>query len=852
MVFRIYFKGNEKYMTLVPNRAEYLRLRGIARQKDLVMEIRITDDKEKRQLLKKKLLQFNYSALPTEEGKLKGSESCSDSVGMDIDYPKDKPEPTAQELSAWINQVKDMVLAKKDELGLLMLERSVCKGLHVVFKRQRHLTQKGNLEWASHVLGVEFDKQAVDTNRVFYGTTDSSEDLLYLSDELFTQPQAETPAESTTTDAGSERASAQVSGENQKAVPEEVSKISGESQKAVSEEVSKGSQFGEVSRALADSQASKSSATASVPQSSESSHLSEESQSSDVSRASETSQPAEVSSTSEESQSSEDSEAAAPEKEETYRGFTFSTIIDKYWEMFYNGKTPTEGDRNSLTFELACQMRSILDNDLEKLKKVIPRYDNLPESEWEQVLTNAVNEPIKGIPYRTKSVLKQLRSESPLGVSVGTKSVPPQMPKNLPPFIKLITSQTPEFARAAVAEMIFPSLGVHLHDVYCKYLDNVKHEFTFMGMLITTTSIGKGLIKAPIECVMKDIKERDAISRQRENEWKQRNPTNKSKREPRPEDICIQYIANDLTNAAFNLRLMDANRNGHKYLYLLLDEPEGLCKITSSGKISEMTEIIRKAFDNADHGQERVSADSITGIAPMRFNFNISSTPAKARKLFGNGAIDGTLTRLFLATMMDIEPKTGETNRVYCCGDYDDAFMAKLKPYIDRLNAASGEIVCPELRHLIAKYVGGIYDRAYLLGSEAYKIYSRRACVIGYLKGIVLYILGGYKWSKAIGDYVLWSIQYDLWCKMRFFGDIAEKDLQAEEEAMNKGFVDILAQLPDEFTREDYLKKRHEFGLKGDGQSTWRSWKHRRYIEEDEVTGCYVKTDRYREVRKCC
>ncbi len=547
-----------------------------------------------------------------------------------------------------------------------------------------------------------------------------------------------------------------------------------------------------------------------------------------------------------------------------YNGIPYADIIRKYWELFNDGKEPSEGDRNVLTFELAVTIRSICGYSLEQLMAVIPNYWSLtpdpspkgegskrrvctPEEmdEYRMTLENALKEPRKGMPYRLKQVLQALKSQQAVKACGGTLTSPPPMPKKLPPLIRLLTKNVPWFYKPAVANAVFPGLGAHLHGVKFRYWDNVEHEATFMNILIGRQSIGKGTIKKPIEYIMEDIKQRDQPNRQREAEWKQKNPGAKQKKDPRPTDICIQMLIDNLTDAVFNQRIVDANNNGQRFIYTIVDEIEGLKKVTSKGTVDEVGLLIRKAFDNSDAGQERVGADSVSGIAPLRWNFNASTTPPNAKKFFLRMVNDGTVSRLDVSTIIrtdeddDAEP---------ILGIYDHTFAAELKPYIDRLEAANGLIECPQSKKLSLEMKQENKDAAKLYESEAYRVFSYRANVIAWLKGMVLYVAHGYKWSKEIADFVRWTQQYNLWCKMLYFGQQLERELREEVEIQRQsGPQNLLELLSDEFTKEQYYQMRQQQGKSGSGDGTLRSWQSRGYIVYDEVSGRYVKTESYKQ-----
>ena len=744
--------GGAKFMRPIHNREEYLSSRNTDKQRQTLKIVR-----EQEATKKNLLTQMNYSCLPNEDGSLKGSKTASRSVGMDIDWtpsplPHEGEEQIAARKEEWLRSVPDLVLSKKDELGLQMLERSATKGYHLVFRRREDLTQEENLRWASELLGVKFDDKAKDITRVFFTTTADDDELLYLNDEIFDA----TPAE--------------MKVDTEAATPLQCY-----------------------------------------------------------------------------------SSPTAYDPDAKYNGMLFRDIITKYWELFNDGKEPVEGDRNALTFELAVTIRSICGYSLEKMMQVIPNYwsltsDSSPSREerleWRKTIENALKEPRKGMPYRLKQVLQALKSQQGVKACGGTLTTPPPIPKKLPPLIKLLTKNVPWFYKPAVANAVFPALGAHLHGVKFRYWDNVEHEATFMNVLIGRQSIGKGTIKKPIEFIMEDIRQRDQPNRQREAEWKQKNPGAKQKKDPRPTDICIQMLIDNLTDAVFNQRIVDANNNGQRFIYTIVDEIEGLKKVTSKGTTDEVGLLIRKAFDNSDAGQERVGADSVSGIAPLRWNFNASTTPPNARKFFFKMVNDGTVSRLDVSTIIRSDD---DDDTAPILGIYDHQFAQELKPYIDRLEAANGLIECPQAKRLSLDMKQENKDAAKLYESEAYRVFSYRANVIAWLKGMVLYVAHGYKWSKEIAEFVRWSQSYNLWCKMLYFGQQLERELREEVEIQRQsGPQNLLELLSDEFTKEQYYQMRQQQGKTGDGESTLRSWQNRKHIFYDEVSGRYCKTETYK------
>ena len=921
----IFYENGAKMMRPVLTAAEYRNLRNSNYQKRLVAGIRKGDAKQKM-----RLLQMNYSCMPSnaaagnaaagnaaagnaaagnaaagnaaagnaaadnaaagntaagnaptgnattpslQKAPLKGCKSPSMSVGMDVDF-----DPSAPDYEEMMEKAPEMVLSKKDELGLLMLERSARKGYHLVFRR--HFmdglaegkileNQEINLKWASELLGVKFDEAAKDITRVFFSTTASEEDLLFLDDALFEQtaPNIENLAASGSSTNGSSANGSAANGSAANGSSANGSSASGSSTNGSSTNGSSASGSSTNGSAANGSSTSRSAAGKENP-----SNSAEASQkSANAQQASNAQNPANAQQASTQQASNAQNLANVQQASNThqasnaqnpanasnisplYNGIPYSEIISKYWELYNFGKLPTMGDRNVKTFELAVTLRAICNYSLPQLEAVIPRYDNFPEQEWRTTLESALKEPRKGMPYRLRQVLLAIRSDSKIAATGGSRDVPPAMPQKLPKLLKLLSSKVPQMYKPAVCEAIFPALAIHLHGVKFRYWDNVDHEPTFMNVLIAPMSVGKGAIKKPIDFILADIKEADKPNRLREAEWKRKNPSGKTKaKDPRPNDICIQILIDNLTDAVFNQRVVDAHENGHRFVYTRVDEVEQLKKVTSRGTVDEVSILIRKAFDNAEHGQERVGADSITGIAPLRWNFNASTTIPNAHRFFLKSVNDGTLSRLNLSTIIKPRLEDAQENNqansqqspddsLPIFGIYDDKFAQDLKPYLDRLSSASGLIECPQALKLAKELTRENDKRASLYESEAYRILSYRANVIAYLKAMVLYVAQGYHWSEDIAEYVRWSEQMDLWCKMRFFGTQLEEEILQEVKQINASPQNLLSTLPDEFTYEQFLRHRQQQGKCGDGKNTLRTWKHRGYVVYDEITKTWHK-----------
>ena len=905
--------------------AEYRNLRNSNYQKRLVAGIRKGDAKQKM-----RLLQMNYSCMPSnaaagnaaagntaagnaptgnattpslQKAPLKGCKSPSMSVGMDVDF-----DPSAPDYEEMMEKAPEMVLSKKDELGLLMLERSARKGYHLVFRRhfmdglaegKIQENQEINLKWASELLGVKFDEAAKDITRVFFSTTASEEDLLFLDDALFEQtaPNIENLAASGSSANGSATNGSSTNGSSTNGSSANGSSTNGSSANgsstngsaangsAANGSAANGSSTNGSSTngsstsgsstngsAASGSSTSRSAAGKENPSNSaEASQKSANAQQASTQQASNAQNPANAQQASTQQASNAQNPADAQQASNTqqasnaqnpanasnisplYNGIPYSEIISKYWELYNFGKLPTMGDRNVKTFELAVTLRAICNYSLPQLEAVIPRYDNFPEQEWRTTLESALKEPRKGMPYRLRQVLLAIQSDSKIAATGGSRDVPPAMPQKLPKLLKLLSSKVPQMYKPAVCEAIFPALAIHLHGVKFRYWDNVDHEPTFMNVLIAPMSVGKGAIKKPIDFILADIKEADKPNRLREAEWKRKNPSGKTKaKDPRPNDICIQILIDNLTDAVFNQRVVDAHENGQRFVYTRVDEVEQLKKVTSRGTVDEVSILIRKAFDNAEHGQERVGADSITGIAPLWWNFNASTTIPNAHRFFLKSVNDGTLSRLNLSTIIKPRLEDAQENNqassqqspddsLPIFGIYDDKFAQDLKPYLDRLSSASGLIECPQALKLAKELTRENDKRASLYESEAYRILSYRANVIAYLKAMVLYVAQGYHWSEDIAEYVRWSEQMDLWCKMRFFGTQLEEEILQEVKQINASPQNLLSTLPDEFTYEQFLRHRQQQGKCGDGKNTLRTWKHRGYVVYDEITKTWHK-----------
>ena len=526
----------------------------------------------------------------------------------------------------------------------------------------------------------------------------------------------------------------------------------------------------------------------------------------------------------------------------TFKGVPYSEIIARWFALA--GGEPVQGERNDKLHRLASHLRYITDNDENILLQIMPRY-GLSEEEMKGLIHSACSAKWFTMPKMLQEALALTKSNTEtqrhgenflegsdnekLCASAPLCSIPPEMPSRLPKLISLLVSRTPDVYKPAVAHAVFPPLATHLHKVRFRYIDNVEHEATLMNVLMAGTGAGKDCISEPINRIMADIRRRDEENLRREREWKNEvnsKGSNKDKRQ-RPEGLVIQEIDADMTNPAFVLRTAEAE--GH-FLYTKLNEIDQFDALRGSGRGNQQFQIMCLAFDPGNrYGQTRVGTQSITEKVTIRFNWNAATTIQKGKKYFSRVLTDGPVSRINFCTIPERE--IGAEMPVY--GMYDAAFDEELRPYIENLNRATGLIECPEAYKLAVKMRDENAEFARLSQSRVYENLSFRANVITYLKACVLYVANGEKWDKSIEDFVRWSFQYDMWCKMEFFGD-------AIWEAMNEringngrvpGRRNLLESLPDEFSYQDAVRVRQAEGMDAEGtKQMLYQWVYRHYI----------------------
>ena len=422
---------------------------------------------------------------------------------------------------------------------------------------------------------------------------------------------------------------------------------------------------------------------------------------------------------------------------------------------------------------------------------------------------------------------------------------PPEMPKKLPKLVELLISRTPEIYKPAVAHAIFPPLATHLWKTRFRYIDNVEHEARLMTLLLAGTGAGKSSVNRPIDFIMEDIRLRDAENLKREKAWKDemlRKGANKDKRK-RPENLIIQEIDADMTNPAFVMRTAEAQEH---FLYTSLNELDQFDALKGSG--SQQFRIMCLAADPGNkYGQTRVGTMSVTERVTIRFNWNASTTIQKGQRYFSKVLTDGPISRINFCTIPERE--IGEDMPVY--GTYDESYREALRPYIENLNKVTGLIECKEAFQLALKLKDENAEFARLSQDRTFENLSFRANVIAYLKACVLYVANGCKWEPEIDEFIRWSEQYDLYCKMRFFGDMIAKENCTAEKSSKRGPQNLLQILPDSFTAAQLLAIRLEHGLDAKGTDMMiRQWLHRNYIRRAyQYTGKRDSCDSFEKLK---
>ena len=526
-----------------------------------------------------------------------------------------------------------------------------------------------------------------------------------------------------------------------------------------------------------------------------------------------------------------------------YNGIAYEKLVAKLVELL--GGEPEHGSRNAFIFTLACYLRYLCDDNPAWIKQVIPTFGEEQNRAFATVESACNRRQAHRLPGIVRKAIKLSQDDESKAMCAGCFDDDDfgdihnpesyfynihQMPQKLPKLIKLLVSKTPEIYRPAVSQAVFPPLASHLLETRFRYIDNVEHEATLMQILCAPTGSGKESVSQPINRIMADIRKRDEEQRERERKWKDEcnsKGANKDLRE-RPEGLVIQEVNIDMTNPAFVLRMKEAENH---FLYAKVNELNLFDAL--KGKTNQHFRIMELAFDLGNYGQDRVGTQSVTETVQVRFNWNASCTPRKCRDYFRRVVTDGPISRISFST---IERRPcGSEIPVY--GTYDAAFDEALKPYIDNLLKARGLVNCPQALRLARKLVEENAEFSRLSQNFVFENLSFRANVIAYLKACVLYVANGMKWETSIEDFIRWSERYDLWCKLKLFGQMiydADTDRADLPKTAPHGPKNLLEQLPDEFTMEDYIKLRRQEGYEDDNNRrvniALNQWVHRGYV----------------------
>jgi len=522
--------------------------------------------------------------------------------------------------------------------------------------------------------------------------------------------------------------------------------------------------------------------------------------------------------------------ANAAQYEQTYDGVPYEEITRALVDLM--GGAPAHGNRNNFIYREACLLRYICNSEAAWIKQVIEIFGEDEAKAFASVESACKVAQSSDMPQLVKQAV-ELARKNYLAKQATEKAgiyadVPPQMPARLPKLIKLLTSKVPADFKPAVAMAVFPPLAAHLKGVTFRYIDNQVHEAAMMNLLVAPMSSGKSAVNGPIDCIIEDLVQMDKVNRQKEQDWKDEvNTMGDNKKKPvRPEDICIRIVSPDLTRAAYIQRLDDVQKAGGAYLYCKMDEVDML------RKFNDPSQLIRLCWDNSEDGQERVGTKSVTARVKTRFNWNASSTIAVTQKFFSVREVaDGAVSRLSLATI--IRPDFAPYPVV---GEYDALFKSELAPYIHRLNAASGFKECRKARQLIERLGSEIMEMAQLAYNKPYAEFAKRGLANGFRRAMVLYLANGEKWEKPIEDFIEWSVKYDLWCKMRFFGNQMQEAIDADNRAVchSSGVSNLLLFVHDTFDKAEIQNVCMVHGTKTKLAILLCNWKKRGFIVKND------------------
>ncbi len=532
--------------------------------------------------------------------------------------------------------------------------------------------------------------------------------------------------------------------------------------------------------------------------------------------------------------------ANAAQYEQTYDGVPYEEITKALVDLM--GGAPAHGNRNNFIYREACLLRYICNSEAAWIKQVIEIFGEDEAKAFASVENACKVAQSTEMPQLVKQAVEIARKNY-LAKQATEKAgiyadVPPQMPAKLPKLVKLLTSKVPADFKPAVAMAVFPPLAAHLKGVSFRYTDNQVHEPAMMNLLVAAMSSGKSLVNGPIDCIIDDLVQMDKVNRQKEQDWKDEVSTmgDNKKKPVRPEDICIRIVSPDLTRAAYIQRLDDVQKAGDGFLYCKMDEVDML------KKFNDPSQLIRCCWDCSLDGQERVGVKSVTAQVKTRFNWNASSTIAVTQKFFSVREVaDGAVSRLSLATIIrpDFAPRP-------VVGEYDALFKAQLAPYIHHLNGTSGFKDCKKARLLIERLENEIMETAQLAYNKPYAEFAKRGLANGFRRAMVLYLANGEKWEKPIEDFIEWSVKYDLWCKMRFFGNQMQEAIDADSRMVYHatGVSNLLLYVHDTFDKVEIQRVCQIHGTKTKLAILLCNWKKRGFIVKNE-DGTFSKTAKF-------
>lgn len=555
---------------------------------------------------------------------------------------------------------------------------------------------------------------------------------------------------------------------------------------------------------------------------------------------------------------------------EEYEGVSYKKIVESLTDQM--GGAPAHGSRNQFIFAMACLLRHICNDDPDWIIQVIPTFGESRDKVRSSVMSACNRNQTSTMPRTLQKAINLAKMDR---TKDDEEATPPEMPLDLPPLIFNITQNVPDYIVPTLSQMCFPALGALVSKTCFRYIDNVLHEPSLMQVQIGKTAAGKGYVDEPLRIITQDIENEDSVGRAEEEEWrKQCSQLGANKKKPARPEVVIRMISSNMTNAIFVQRILDTHRAEQKYMFSQFNEIEMLddfAKGSSAGGRKEVSKIIRYAYDNSCYGQERFGAQAVSGKAPIRWNWVASTTVQNGKKYFsGDMLSNGTMNRVGFSY---IEPQP--RGEVPMTGIYEDEYEASLRPYLDNLQRqlepthqyddvikkvcvgrdklgreiwqyriadttkpfiiehkdGRKEVFCPEAYKLAVDLNKENVDTVILSGDETYDSFTLRANVIAYKKAMLLYLANGCVWDQRFEDFIRWSEQYDLWCKMQMFGEAAKENLSNETLVSNKrGPSNMLTELPKHFTREDLIALRRKKGMSGNPKSQLGTWKHCGYI----------------------